>query len=200
MRSLAEIVNQLKDCNYTCEAGPLVNNVYFEELALIAGVNLTDNLPRKAVITEAKKDIEELLTRNHNWKTYELTVIKKGDHIIVLASSKGDYFGRRTFTGSASCSSDDCFNLYIGFAIALRRALGLHVPEKYLNAPAPAHPEINDLVEYSNPLNGKQKVDYLSAVGSEKGISPLSMASKYIRRIVDDSKVSFEEFCEEFGL
>ncbi|BAK53025.1 hypothetical protein F373_gp213 [Bacillus phage SP-10] len=203
MRSLAEIVTQLKNCNYTCEAGPLVNNVYFAELALIAGVDLfnsRDQLSRKVVISEAKKDIKELLARNRNLKTYELTVIKKGTHIIVLASSKGDYFGRRTFTGSASCSSEDCFNLYIGFAIALRRALGLYVPEKYLNAPAPTHPEINDLVEYLNPLNGKLRTDYLEEEGSRKGISPLSMAAKHIERIVDDSKVSFEKFCEEFGL
>ncbi|MED4828152.1 hypothetical protein [Bacillus atrophaeus] len=37
-KTLKEIVEQLKDCGYECEAGPLVNNVAFQKLAQLAGV------------------------------------------------------------------------------------------------------------------------------------------------------------------
>lgn len=37
--------------------------------------------------------------------------------------------------GKAKCAPDDDFDVNIGKAIALRRALGLPVPDEYLNAP-----------------------------------------------------------------
>lgn len=37
--SLAEIVEQLKSCNYECEAGPLENNVAFIELVRLSKEN-----------------------------------------------------------------------------------------------------------------------------------------------------------------
>lgn len=42
--NLKEIVKQLKECNYTCEAGPLENNTAFIELEKISNqvVNVTD--------------------------------------------------------------------------------------------------------------------------------------------------------------
>lgn len=44
---------------------------------------------------------------------------------------KGTVWGR----GIAKCAPDDDFDVNIGKAIALRRALGLPVPDEYLNAP-----------------------------------------------------------------
>ncbi|MDL5023749.1 hypothetical protein [Bacillus velezensis] len=37
-KTLKEIVEQLKVCRYECEAGPLENNVAFQKLAALAGV------------------------------------------------------------------------------------------------------------------------------------------------------------------
>lgn len=48
--------------------------------------------------------------------------------------------------GIAKCSPDDCFNVHIGRAIALRRALGLDVPTDYLNAPQPTEVRVGDVV------------------------------------------------------
>lgn len=48
--------------------------------------------------------------------------------------------------GIAKCSPDDCFNVYIGRAIALRRALGLEIPEEYVKAPQPTEPRVGDVV------------------------------------------------------
>ncbi|WP_193744531.1 MULTISPECIES: hypothetical protein [Bacillus amyloliquefaciens group] len=39
-KTLKEIVEQLKDCGYECEAGPLVNNVAFQKLVELAGVSV----------------------------------------------------------------------------------------------------------------------------------------------------------------
>ncbi|MGN9867325.1 hypothetical protein [Bacillus swezeyi] len=41
-KTLKEIVEQLKDCGYECEAGPLVNNVAFQKLAELAEVELPE--------------------------------------------------------------------------------------------------------------------------------------------------------------
>lgn len=49
--------------------------------------------------------------------------------------------------GIAKCAPDDCFNVHIGKAIALRRALGLKVPEEYVEAPQPTEPRVGDIVE-----------------------------------------------------
>ncbi|MCY9008380.1 hypothetical protein MOE50_05105 [Bacillus inaquosorum] len=38
-KTLKEIVEQLKDCGYECEAGPLLDNVAFQKLMDLAGVD-----------------------------------------------------------------------------------------------------------------------------------------------------------------
>lgn len=53
------------------------------------------------------------------------------------------YFSR----GIAKCAPNDCFNVHIGQAIALRRALGLDIPPEYVNAPQPEEPQVGDVVE-----------------------------------------------------
>lgn len=37
--TITEIIKQLKSCNYTCEAGPLENNVAFKFLEKLAEIN-----------------------------------------------------------------------------------------------------------------------------------------------------------------
>lgn len=48
--------------------------------------------------------------------------------------------------GIAKCDPSDCFNVHIGKAIALRRALGLEVPAEYLNAPQPTEVRVGDVI------------------------------------------------------
>jgi len=48
--------------------------------------------------------------------------------------------------GIAKAAPGDCFNVHIGKAIALRRALGLEVPTEYVNAPQPTEPRVGDVV------------------------------------------------------
>lgn len=48
--------------------------------------------------------------------------------------------------GSAKSSPSDCFNEHIGKAIALRRSLGLEVPNEYYNAPVPTEVRVGNVV------------------------------------------------------
>ncbi|MCP1354641.1 hypothetical protein [Aneurinibacillus migulanus] len=49
--------------------------------------------------------------------------------------------------GIAKCAPEDVFNVDIGKAIALRRALGLKVPSEYTDAPKPEGVAVGDVVE-----------------------------------------------------
>lgn len=51
--------------------------------------------------------------------------------------------------GIAKCYPNDCFNEHLGKVIALRRALGLNVPERYLNAPNPTKVRVGDVVRFN---------------------------------------------------
>ncbi|MDQ0168740.1 hypothetical protein [Paenibacillus tundrae] len=49
--------------------------------------------------------------------------------------------------GIAKCAPGDVFNVWIGKAIALRRALGLEIPEEYVSAPQPTEVRVGDIVK-----------------------------------------------------
>ena len=51
--------------------------------------------------------------------------------------------------GRAKAAPSDCFNVHIGKAIALRRALGLAVPDEYLNAPQPTEVRVGDVISWT---------------------------------------------------
>jgi hypothetical protein len=48
--------------------------------------------------------------------------------------------------GRAICAPSEVFNVHIGKAIALHRALGLEVPAEYMNVPAPTEVRVGDIV------------------------------------------------------
>src|SRR5699024_11680223 len=56
----------------------------------------------------------------------------------------GELFKR----GIAKCDPSDCFNVHIGKAIALRRALEVEVPDEYLNTPQPTEVRVGDIVRH----------------------------------------------------
>lgn len=71
----------------------------------------------------------------------------------LIRSNSGGVWAR----GIAKCAPGDVFNTHIGRAIALRRALGLNVPEEYKNVPQPTEPRIGDIVLVTEPgaITGK---------------------------------------------
>ncbi|WP_342497446.1 hypothetical protein NYE62_09780 [Bacillus sp. FSL K6-2861] len=71
---------------------------------------------------------------------------RKVSALIYPIGRLGFISGRPIHVGRAKAVPDDCFNVHIGKAIALRRALGLAVPHEYLNAPPPTEIRVGDVV------------------------------------------------------
>jgi hypothetical protein len=194
MKSLKEIVTQLRDCGYTCEAGTLENNEDFRTLAKLADVELPKTLAdclaeagksawnlglsaaeafgaigrlavrtpqdiRDETIEKAKRDVAELRDINGRydvsdphmfvpWSCNAEFIVNKEKRTVV-ALLRGYESGNVYARGIAKCDPTDCFNVHIGKAIALRRALGLEVPAEYLNTPQPTEVRVGDVVEYA---------------------------------------------------
>lgn len=95
--------------------------------------------------------------------------------------------------GIAKCDPSDCFNAHIGRAIALRRALGLDVPDEYLMIPQPEEVREGDEIRskyaggsgrtYTMQVEsiGKEEVKYVG--GSFDYVDVLPSAE-----IIDDSR------------
>jgi hypothetical protein len=110
-------------------------------------------LTRDDIIEMAKRDIE-VLKNSADKRHYKVDFYRCfADFIInrekrtVVALLRGAGSKKVFARGIAKCHPDDCFNAYIGRAIALRRALGLEVPDEYLNAPQPTEVGVGDIVK-----------------------------------------------------
>jgi hypothetical protein len=109
-------------------------------------------LTRDDIIEMAKRDVVELKDPHsgfyivdHVFDCYADFKINREKRTVV-ALLRGEYSGKVLARGIAKCHPDDCFNAAIGRAIALRRALGLEVPEAYLNAPQPTEVRVGDVI------------------------------------------------------
>lgn len=69
--------------------------------------------------------------------------------------------------GIAKCAPGDTFNVYIGKAIAIRRALGLPVPDEYVNAPQPLRLRAGDAVEI-RLISGAVEANKVIAIDTHK--------------------------------
>src|SRR5690606_18500431 len=112
---------------------------------------------RDEIVEQAKRDAEELKTARNllgvrgypykdNFVTFADFIVNK-DKRTVVALLRFQYEREVLSRGIAKCHPNDCFNVYIGKAIALRRALGLDVPDEYLNAPQPTEVRVGDTVK-----------------------------------------------------
>jgi len=103
---------------------------------------------REEIVERAKADIEELTEcdritvggkkgfKGGFFVVNEEFIVNKEKRTVVCLL-KGVESSKVHERGIAKCSPEDVFNVHIGKAIALRRALGLEVPDDYLNAPQP---------------------------------------------------------------
>ncbi|QHJ03702.1 hypothetical protein [Bacillus sp. AM1(2019)] len=100
---------------------------------------------RDEIVEQAKADVEKRITNNALDRVvyFVLNRIKR----TVVALIKGEYSGKVYAKGIAKAAPNDCFNVHIGKAIALRRALCLAVPDEYLNAPQPTEVRVGDVIE-----------------------------------------------------
>ncbi|MEN7436481.1 hypothetical protein AAGV27_15160 [Bacillus velezensis] len=153
---------------------------------------------RDEIVEQAKADVETLKEcgRTHGGKPFDYRLemfcvksefIVNRDKRTVVVLLKGAGTELVYVRGIANTAPDDCFNVHIGKAIALRRALGLKVPDEYLNAPQPTEVRVGDVVRSTVD---KSK-EYVIAKGEKAwcdGMAGLSsMAAKY-GRIIDDSR------------
>ncbi|XOT28882.1 hypothetical protein ACLQ7P_08525 [Bacillus subtilis subsp. subtilis] len=91
--------------------------------------------------------------------------------------------------GRAKAALDDCFNVHIGKAIALRRALGLAVPDEYLNAPQPTEVRVGDFISDVSGVNKALVIEDDSWPPFSGGsVIYLKDARKYGCRTIDDSR------------
>lgn len=127
---------------------------------------------RDDIIDRAKRDVAEIVKRGIDVKAkggsdgnetyrdsfYEVIFNVNNEKRTVVSLIKGATGNGRVFgvrhRGIAKCAPDDCFNVHIGKAIALRRALGLDVPAEYLSAPQPEEVRDGDIIRASHRNNG----------------------------------------------
>lgn len=127
---------------------------------LLARVNShrTFQQQRDEIIEQAKHDVPELKNSKGNGRHYfvndpnswdpwscnvEFIVNKEKRTVVCLL--RGVSSGKIRAKGIAKCAPTDCFNVHIGRAIALRRALGLDVPSEYLTVPQPTEVRVGDV-------------------------------------------------------
>ncbi|MEC0328723.1 hypothetical protein P4H42_03680 [Paenibacillus macerans] len=121
-------------------------------------------LTRADIIAKAKADVAELLRIGQDidarlpagtpfCSTFfiaELHVNREKRVVTALVSSTGlygDIAERDVAKATAKCAPGDVFHAEIGKAIALRKALGLTVPDEYTNAPQPDGPRVGAVVQ-----------------------------------------------------
>ncbi|QHJ97860.1 hypothetical protein C7M17_00941 [Bacillus subtilis] len=155
---------------------------------------------RDEIVEQAKADIQNLKYRTFYGElrylyrsivcNVEFVINKKKSTVVALLKSVGR--GTVKSKGIAKAAPSDCFNVHIGKAIALRRALGIPLPDEYLNAPQPTEVRVGDVV--SNPP------EWTGAVIADDGWPPLNGrcvrlkdARKYGLEIIDDSREEMGE-------
>lgn len=117
-------------------------------------------LTRDDIVTHAKEDVAKLLAENYVDRS--IWFVAKDGYVVsdrcefvvnrekrtVVALIKGTNAGLVHARGTAKAAPGDCFNVHIGKAIALRRALALPIPNEYVNAPQPTEPRVGDVVTF----------------------------------------------------
>lgn len=159
---------------------------------------------RDRIVEQAKENIDGLKGEKHYevqepWRLigpslcYAKFLVNK-DKSTVVALLKGINTKKIYKRGIAKCNPSDCFNVHIGKAIALRRALGVEVPDEYIHAPQPTEVRVGDIVKSRNasfPMIGSSKVVQIGNTISNK--SCIVEKNNEIRqlkevKIIDDSR------------
>jgi hypothetical protein len=168
-------------------------------------------LTRDETVEKAKRDVEEYTFTmgytastpyskfNRIFTEPEFVVNREKRTVVVLVKPKFAKSGTSIVArGIAKCDPSDCFNVHIGKAIALRRALGIDVPSEYLNAPQPTEVRVGDVVGYpfdpdDNTRDIVVKIDG-GSMSYEVGFDYIDYLftddneSEFNIRIIDDSR------------
>ncbi|WP_025846536.1 hypothetical protein [Brevibacillus agri] len=115
----------------------------------LLGLTKSPQQLRDEIVERAKRDVTELVEHFAESTIEEVEFVVNRNKRTIVALLK--YCGTVTNRGIAKCAPGDVFNAHIGRAIALRRALGLPVPDEYLNAPQPTEVRVGDVVQVTEP-------------------------------------------------
>ncbi|MDR4959654.1 hypothetical protein [Bacillus sonorensis] len=154
---------------------------------------------RDEIVEQARADIANLNYRTFGELRYsyrsivcnvEFVINKKKRTVVALLKSVGR--GTVESKGIAKAAPDDCFNVHIGEAIALHRALGLEVPDEYLNAPQPTEVRVGDIVKLIH--NGEVIDEYrVSKIEDDRVYDhDNTWAPKRTLKIIDDSRTEVD--------
>lgn len=158
---------------------------------------------RDRIVERAKADIDSLKGRRRGARygsIDDLYHISDGSHSgsialrakfvinkhkrTVVVILYGAFSNKVRARGIAKCAPNDCFNVHIGKAIALRRALGIEVPDEYLNAPQPTEVRNGDLIK-------SEWAGHIYEIGKE--INEVEWRQNdHIPKIIDDSREGIE--------
>jgi hypothetical protein len=113
---------------------------------------------RDDVIERAKADVARASSGDHR---IDFVVNREKRTVVALSSRRWSLSSRVYSKGIAKCAPDDVFNVHIGKAIALRRALGLAVPDEYTQSPKPTEVRVGDLVKpiYTHESRVVERID-----------------------------------------
>lgn len=149
---------------------------------------------RDSIVEQAKRDVAELELRHETENDADVvTFVVNAEKRTVVALIDDVYSDKVHSRGIAKCAPSDCFNVHIGRAIALRRALRLGVPTEYLTAPQPTEVRVGDVVRYDGEGCGRiAKVIADSADQDNYRETYLSTAKFSHATIIDDSREGAE--------
>ncbi|MED3626769.1 hypothetical protein P4478_06400 [Bacillus subtilis] len=147
---------------------------------------------RDEIVEQAKADVEKLTEEtqaDYFWLDCDVNFIVNRSKRTVVMLLKGGYTGDIYARGIAKAAPNDCFNAHIGKAIALRRALGLAVPDEYLNAPQSTEVRVGDVVEFQSVYKAVERALVVSDDEST-GEGKITLGSAYadIAKVIDDSR------------
>src|SRR5690625_1859019 len=166
---------------------------------------------RDEIVERAKKDVKELSTtylptaKDHLvsfWpkecekdgfaRVHNVEFVVNREKRTVVALIINCNTGKVDYRGIAKCAPGDCFNAYIGKAIALRRALRLDVPDEYLNAPQPTEVRVDDIIKYECDKNPAKVVEEFNMDEGTRSLEFVKKYKGYGYMIIDDSRYGDE--------
>jgi hypothetical protein len=160
-----------------------------EEVAPVETAKTPQQL-RDEIVEKAKADIERLLSSQRVKSSFVINKEKRT--IVALVPDAFRYPIKIRSRGIAKCDPTDCFNVHIGKAIALRRALGLEVPTEYLNAPQPTEVRVGDVV-HKSWWKITDPYEVTEIINNDAYDSKGEYASLNGLEILDDSRVGVTE-------
>ncbi|MEI2356113.1 hypothetical protein [Mesobacillus zeae] len=154
---------------------------------------------RDEIVAKAKADVASIVGEDEGFRTTigrfdnqyvipKFFVNKEKRAVTVLIY--GGFSHDLLLKGIAKADPSDCFNVHLGKAIALRRALGLVMPAEYYTAPQPTEVRVGDVVEYDPADTNVRVIDNGAEYELEAAKQALENDSL---KILDDSREEVAE-------